>query len=217
MAPRSSATTFRPASVSSLERMPPVQPRPTTTTSTSLSFVAIAPSPSAHVRDADGIALEFLVAEFLDIFAMHRDDAGEADHAPARLVAVAAVDRVGKHAFHHGLVDGAPEHARRQTVVEGDLRGGEAEQNLLALLLVHPVERLAVGLRAVRVGRRDAGAIELRGREGKLIALVSRALLPRPLHVDPLALAPGAGDPPAALDPQPHTRPFPRQPLHRPP
>src|SRR5216684_8188487 len=150
MAPRSSATTFRPASVSSLERMPPVQPRPTTTTSTSLSFVAIAPSSSAHVRDADRIALEFLVAEFLDIFAMHRDDAGEAEHAPARLVAIAAVDRVGEHAFHHGLVHGAPERAHRQAAVEGDLGGREADQHLLALLRVEAVEGLAKRLAAMR-------------------------------------------------------------------
>src|SRR5260370_7297155 len=97
LAPRWSATTLRRACVSSLERMPPVQPRPTTTTSTSLSFVAIAPSPSAHVRDADGIALEFLVAEFLDIFAMHRDDAGEADHAPPPLAAVPPLARPSHH------------------------------------------------------------------------------------------------------------------------
>ena len=41
-APRSNATTLRPASVSSLARMPPVQPRPTMTTSTSPSFVVMA-------------------------------------------------------------------------------------------------------------------------------------------------------------------------------
>src|SRR3954470_15928911 len=41
IAPRSSATTFSPASANSLLRIPPVQPRPTTTTSTSLSFVTM--------------------------------------------------------------------------------------------------------------------------------------------------------------------------------
>jgi hypothetical protein len=48
MAPRSSATTFNPASVSSFARMPPVQPSPTMTASTSFSLVAMSSS-SAHV------------------------------------------------------------------------------------------------------------------------------------------------------------------------
>src|SRR5258707_11492295 len=105
MVPRSSATTFNPASANSLARMPPVQPSPTMTASTSFIFVAMS-SPSAHVRDADGIGGEFLVAKLLDVLPMHRDRAGEADQPPARLVAIAAVDRVREHAFHHRLVDG---------------------------------------------------------------------------------------------------------------
>src|ERR1044071_8055736 len=91
IAPRSSATTFSPASASSLLRIPPVQPRPTTTTSTSLSFVTI-PASSAHVRDAERIGRECLVLVFLDILAMHRDRTRETDQLPARLVAVAAVN-----------------------------------------------------------------------------------------------------------------------------
>src|SRR5215831_12246852 len=42
------------------------------------------------------------------------------------------------------------------------------------------------------IGRCDAGAIELRGRERQLVALARHAHLPRPLHIEPLALAPGA-------------------------
>src|SRR5262245_36413009 len=121
MAPRSSATTFKPASASSLPRMPPVQPRPTMTASTSLSFVTMFRPPSAHVRNTDGLGGEFLVAILRDVLAMHSDRAGEADHAPAGLVAVATVNRVREHAFHHGLVDGAPERPRRQPVVEAEL------------------------------------------------------------------------------------------------
>src|SRR5262245_37729820 len=182
-APRSSATTWRPASASSLPRMPPVQPSPTMATSTSFSFVTIV-APSTHVRDADRLGREFLVAIFGDVFAMHRDHAGEADHAPAGFVAVAAVNRVGEHAFHHCLVDGAPERARRQAVVEGELAGGEGDEHLLALLVVEAVERLAIRLAAVRVGRRDALAVELRGGKRQLVALLGRAALPRPLHVE---------------------------------
>src|SRR5215469_282344 len=112
MAPRSSATTLRPASASSLERIPPVQPSPTTTTSTSLSLVTMA-RPLTHVRDADGFVRERLAAIFLDMVAMHGDHAGEADDGPAGLVAVAAIDRVGKHALDHGLIERSPEHAHR--------------------------------------------------------------------------------------------------------
>ncbi len=42
------------------------------------------------------------------------------------------------------------------------------------------------------VGGLDAGAIELRGRERQLVALARHALLPRPLHVEAVAVAPGA-------------------------
>src|ERR1700756_3454273 len=113
MAPRSSATTFRPASVSSLARMPPVQPNPTMTTSTSLSFVAMA-VPLAHVRDAEGLVGERLAAILRDMVAMHGDDAGKADDGPSGLVAVAAVNRIGIHALDHRLIKGGPEHPHRQ-------------------------------------------------------------------------------------------------------
>src|SRR5215469_2148806 len=142
MAPRSSATTLRPDSASSFARMPPVQPSPTMTTSTSLSLVAMVRS-SAQVCDADRVVGKSFVAIFRDVLAVDRDRAGKSEHAPARLVAVAAVDRVGEHAFHHGLVDRAPEGARRRAVLERDLAARQSEQHLLALCLVELVERLA--------------------------------------------------------------------------
>src|SRR4051812_16824422 len=182
MAPRSSATTFRPASVSSLARMPPVQPSPTITASTSLSLVAMA-RPSAHVRDADRIGGKFLVAILLDIVAMHRDRARESDHPPSGLVAVSAIDRIGEHAFPHGLIDRRPEHPRRQAAVEGHLAGRQPDHNVLALRLLEPVEGLAVGLAAMRIGGLDAGAIELGRRQRELVALARCAALPRSLHV----------------------------------
>src|ERR1700688_768087 len=139
MAPRSSATTFNPASVSSLARMPPVQPSPTMTTSTSFSFVAMA-RPSAHVRDAERFARERLSAIFLDMVAMHRDDAGKADDRPSRLVAVAAIDRIGIDALDHGLIERGPEHPYRQPVVETDLGRRQAGQHGLTLRRFDPVE-----------------------------------------------------------------------------
>src|SRR5580698_2429664 len=147
MPPRSSATTFIPASVSSLARMPPVQPSPTMTTSTSPSFVAMARS-STHVRDADGLVREWLAAVLRHMIAMHRDDAGKADDRPSCLVAVAAIDRIGIHAFDHSLIERGPEHPHRQPVVEGDLAGRQAGQHLLALRVLDPVECSAVSLAA---------------------------------------------------------------------
>src|SRR5262249_3752288 len=193
MAPRSSATTLSPAAANSFARMPPVQPSPTMTASTSFNLVAISSS-SAHVGDGDWVGGEFLVAILHDVLPVHRDRAGKADQPPARLVAVAAIDRVGEHALHHGLVDGGPERARRQPVVEGHLAGGQAHQHLLALLVVEAIERLAVGLAAMRVGCRDAGAVKLRGSERQLVALTRSAALPRPLQVEAVALAPAAGE-----------------------
>src|ERR1700710_2263208 len=128
-----------PASVSSLARMPPVQPSPTMTTSTSLSFVVMA-RPSTHVRDAERLVREWFAAILLDVIAMHRDHAGKADDGPARLVAVAAVDRVGIHAFDHGLIQRRPERARRQPIVERDFSGRQADQHFLALRVLDAVE-----------------------------------------------------------------------------
>src|SRR3954453_21623728 len=128
-----------PASVSSLARMPPVQPNPTMTTSTSLSFVVMARL-STHVRDANRVVRERFAAILLDVIAMHRDDAGKADDGPASLVAVAAVDRVGIHAFDHGLIQRRPERAYRQPVVESYFAAGQADQDLLALSVLDPVE-----------------------------------------------------------------------------
>src|ERR1700721_2861368 len=127
--------------------MPPVQPSPTMTTSTSFSFVAMA-RPSTHVRDAERFARERLAAIFLDMVAMHRDDAGKADDRPSRLVAVAAIDRIGIDAPDPGLIERGPEHPHRQPVVESDLAGGQADQHLLALPGLDPVERLPARLGA---------------------------------------------------------------------
>src|SRR5882757_4695264 len=193
MAPRSSATTFRPASVSSLARMPPVQPSPTMTTSTSLSFMVMA-RPSTHVRDADRLGRERLASIFLHMVAMHRNDAGKTDDRPSCLVAIAAVDRVGIDAFDHGLIKRRPESPHRQPVVESDFSGGQTDQYLLALRDFDPVKRFAVRLAAMRVGRLDAGTIELRGRQRQLKTLARGALLPGALHVQALTLAPGAGE-----------------------
>ncbi len=123
---------------------------------------------------------------------MHRDGAGKADQFPPRLVAVAAVDRVGEHSFHHGLIERGPEYACGRTIVENELAGRKRNEHLFALQRVEEVEGLAVGFAAMSVGRLDAGAVKLRRRERQLIALARHAQFPRTLHVESLALAPAA-------------------------
>src|SRR6266404_6481142 len=110
--------TFNPASVNSFASMPPVQPRPTMTTSTSFILVAMASSGSAHIRDAERIGGVFFVAKLFDVLIMHGDHSGEADDLPARLVPVAAVDRVGEHAFHDGLIHRGEEKIGRASCRE---------------------------------------------------------------------------------------------------
>src|SRR5207247_2262752 len=105
----------------------------------------------AHVGNADGVGWKLLVAEFLDVLAMHRDGAGKADQFPARLVAVAAVDRIGEHSFHHGLIERGPKYACGQTVVESKLAGRKRNEDLFALRRVEEVEGLAVGFAAMGV------------------------------------------------------------------
>src|ERR1700704_1230082 len=181
MPPRSRATTFSPVALNSLATMPPVQPRPTMTTATSFSLVVMSSS-SAHVRDADRIERVFLVAVLLDVLVVDRDHPGEADHLPARFVAVAAVDRGRKHALHDVLVQRREENARGRPVFEHHLAGSQTQEEFLALALGDLVEGLAVGLDAERVGGGDAGAVQLGGGERELVALARHALPPRAPH-----------------------------------
>ena len=126
------------------------------------------------------------------MIAMHGDGAGKTDDRPSRLVAVAAIDRVGIHALDHGLVQRGPEHPHRQPVVESDLAAGQSRQHLLALCVLDPVEGFAPGLAAMCVGCLDAGAVELRGCQRQLVALARRALLPGSVHIKAVASAPSA-------------------------
>src|SRR5262245_16964241 len=97
--PRSSPTTCRPALVSSRAMMLPVQPMPTMTASTSFNRVAMAAS-SRKVRNRLRRLLVRLVAVLRDHVAIGRRQAGEADHLPRHLVAIAAIDRIGEEPLH---------------------------------------------------------------------------------------------------------------------
>src|SRR5882757_1716619 len=124
--PRSSTTIFKPLGPSSLAMMPPVQPMPTMTISTGGSLVTMFVLPSTHVCDAGRLGDEApAVVELLDVLGIVGMDAGEAQHLPADLVLVAAIDRVGKHAFHHVLVKQVEKCAARQSARKSDLAGGQ--------------------------------------------------------------------------------------------
>src|SRR3569833_2839417 len=95
--PRSSATTFSPASVICWARSDPVQPRPMITASRlgrsfamALALLRIDGDRPARVRHV----------VLVDMVAIVVARAGEADHFPARHVLVAAIQRVGEEAFH---------------------------------------------------------------------------------------------------------------------
>src|SRR5438874_10228463 len=113
--PRSSPTTCRPASASSLARMEPLKPTPTTTASTGFSFVAMSVlSYEQHMlRVAVLVERSFALedvgdrhwqrvvrhAVLFNEMRVRRGDARKADELPADLAAIAAVDRIGEEAF----------------------------------------------------------------------------------------------------------------------
>src|SRR5687767_5925624 len=144
MPPRSSPTTLRPALVSSRARMLPVQPMPTTTASTSFSTVTIARSSSRKVRDGLRFGFIFLVEIGLDLFAVASRQTREADHLPCRLVAIAAIDRIGEKPLHRELEQLVEEHRALEARELGRARLQRLHR-LHPLGLVQAVEVLVVG------------------------------------------------------------------------
>src|SRR5205085_3847245 len=105
LGPRSSPMTFIPALPSSAARIPPAAPIPTIMTSV-FSVAMVSALPRQGLQADDRRARERLLALHIG----GREGglcAREADEAPAREVLVAAIDRVGEHAFHgvraHGV------------------------------------------------------------------------------------------------------------------
>src|SRR6185437_9133285 len=137
--PRSIATTFMPALVSSWARIEPVQPRPMITTSVdgSMRVMAFAlgrgggsmREPIGPAGDTDGRQREALVVA-LDPVAIVVAGAGKADHFPADHVAVAAIDRIGEEALLR-VVQYVLEESLRAGAVELDRAFLEAGQHLI--------------------------------------------------------------------------------------
>src|SRR5262245_45216953 len=140
--PRSSPTTVRPALVSSRAMMLPVQPMPTMTASTSFNRVAMS-APSGKVGDRLRLGDVALAAVLIDQVGVGCRQAGKADHPPRRLVAVAAVDRVGEKALHG---EGEQRLEKLLAVELGKFRLAlfQRFQRLLALIRGEAIEILAV-------------------------------------------------------------------------
>src|SRR5262245_51495902 len=188
--PRSSPTTVSPALVSSRAMMLPVQPMPTMTASTSFNRVAMSPS-SRKVGNRLRIGNVALAAILLDQIGVGRRQAGKAHHLPRRFVAVAAVDRIGKKAFHG---DGEQCFKERLAVEIRELRLALLERlhGFLAVLWREPVELLAVGLVRPGIGGRDAGGEELAWRQRQLVAVFGPRFAEGTVAVHLGAAAPGA-------------------------
>src|SRR5580693_1736484 len=142
--PRSSPTTLSPALVSSRAMMAPVQPMPTMTASTSFSLVAIVASGSREIRDRPRRRDVALVVIGIDLFAVERRQAREAEHLPGDLVAVAAVHRIGEEALHHDR-EHAVEEGRGGKILELGLALLDLLERIDALGRRKPIEFLAEG------------------------------------------------------------------------
>src|SRR5438105_2272763 len=92
--PRSNPTTFSPALVSSRAMIAPVQPMPTITASTSFKRVVIAASRKIGDRLRRGRVT--LAPVFIDQVRIGGRQAGEAEHLPGDLVAIAAIEGIGE-------------------------------------------------------------------------------------------------------------------------
>src|SRR5580704_822334 len=135
--PRSSATTFKPASQSCCPMIAPVQPQPTNTASTGLRVVVISTlRPTGASLESDRGKGHRLAVAGYPIFVVIVG-ARETDHLPCTHILVAAVDWIGEITFlgilqKHGEerfgVDSAVEldvaalHSLQQLVL---IRGGE--------------------------------------------------------------------------------------------
>src|SRR5262245_50479053 len=189
--PRSSPTTVSPALVSSRAMMLPVQPMPTMTASTSFNRVTMSAS-SRKVGNRLRLGVVALAAILLDQVGVGRGQAGKAHHPPRHLVAVAAVDRIGKKAFHR---DGQERLEELLAVELAEFRLALLErlQGLLALLGRQTIEILGKLLARPRIGGRDPGRKEFARRERQLVAVFGLGFAERSGAIHLGAAAPGAG------------------------
>ena len=118
----------------------------------------------------------------LDERSVYSGDPREAHQLPAGLVAVPAVYRVGEKTLD-GVGEQHIEEKLRAHLLKLDLASVKALQHLVLLRAGERVEGLAVGFAAIVVRIADPGAVDRRGRQRRLVALLRRPLGPRALRV----------------------------------
>src|SRR3989475_11554904 len=129
----------------------------------------------------------------IDMRRLDARHAREADQLPADLVAVAAIDGIGKEALQRVREQHVEEELRAHAL-QLDLAAVEAAQHFILLRWSERAEAAAVLLRATRIHLADADAIHLLRRERRLIALLRRALGPRALAIHLRHRPPGANE-----------------------
>src|SRR2546427_10360761 len=127
----------------------------------------------------------------IDMRRLDARHAREADQLPADLVAVAAIDRIGKEALQRVREQHVEEELRAHAL-QLDLAAVEAAQHFILLRWSERAEAAAVLLRAMRIHLADADAVHLLRRKRRLIALLRRALGPRALAIHLRHRPPGA-------------------------
>src|SRR6266480_915187 len=121
-------------------------------------------------------------AVLIDMRRVDGRHAREADQLPADLVAVAAIDRIGKEALQRVREQHVEEELRAHRL-QLDLAAVQAAQHFILLRWRERAEAVAVLFRAMGIHLPDADAVHLLRRERRLIALLRRALGPWALAI----------------------------------
>src|SRR5471032_937618 len=166
--PRSMATTFSPASVSCWARMAPVQPRPMITASLRGSTFA-----NSHLSVDGDRALGIWLVVLVDMVPVVVARPGKANHLPTRHVLVAAIERVGKEAFHSVLQHQLEKFLGAEAGLQFqlDLAAVQTREHHVLLLHRQRAEVFLVSGVGVVTQRPQTEAIAPRRREIALIAL----------------------------------------------
>src|SRR5207237_5607482 len=122
-------------------------------------------------------------------FAIARRQAGEADQLPRHFVFVAAIDRIGKEAFHGELQEIVEEECGGESRVELRLAGVHGGERFLALCGREAVEFFAVSFLRPLIRRGDPGAEKFARTERELISELRFCRQKWSLAIEPRAIA----------------------------
>src|SRR5262245_34134901 len=192
--PQAEATKLAAEVVRILRRVSMAPPLPSRGTSLAQPFLR-------KIRDRLRLDEIALVAILIDAVGVERRQARIADHLPGRLVAIAAMDRIGEEALHH-QVDERVEELPAIKLSKLGLAGFKRLERVLALLRAEPMEVLAMRLAHPVVGCRNADSHELARRQWQLIAVLGLAFAERPRAIELGATTEAAGE--LAIDEDDH-------------